>query len=732
MPTNDATFQTSIAINGKMDPNILKFLTQLTTEVGKTVKQEKELGKESKKTNDGMSKGMAQATKQAKELSGAMKEMLLPLLGISVAFKGFQTVGDTIQAAIDKFRGAKEAAANFKATLDSILGKGRSGKVENFDVAQQGRMKDLFTGIYGAGLFRDAQLELNRAGIALGDKAFAGFIQTTAYLKQDLKITGDDAVALAAKVSKAFTMPRMARGDPEISAMLKQMGINIDQFSKMSRMDRLKTLVAGFKQMDYISKRIADNREKDNLELMRAGVEEGGLLKNIGEFWEKLQTKGLLVSQHLKNAFLEAFIPASDAIYKLLSGPLDDLDKQTVRLKDEFRKIFSPGEKDTGYSKTDIFGNVLKAWKEDILPEIQKDWENLGKTEFISPGIYVEHPFLRGLKEGAEALLKAAEAIGKISWSAMEAAAIKIGEAAAQISAALSAFGVRTPEQMAADAKQLKEDQESGKINPYAFATGGMVNSPQYGLVGEAGPESIIPLRRDSNTLDLLGATFSALGINPMDPNAYGHELFGSGGFGLGFGGAGGVPGVAGFGGPIRAEAYGPSQGEYTRDTLFGPTGAHLMQGDYAVSPDLSAGHYLGQMFRFTDAGGNTHTGRYADASYRTSGHPNSRTIEEWNGRDLGTVSDLSWFARGGIVSKKMLGWLGEAGKEAVIPLEGTKGKSALQGLAGGHTFNFSPNITVSGVATSDVVDDLVSELRRNFGRWIEDAAFEHERRAFS
>ena len=743
MPTNDATFQTSIAINGKMDPNILKFLTQLTTEVGKTVKQEKALGTESKKTNDIMGKGMAQATKQAKELSVAMKDMLLPLLGISVAFKGFQTIGDTLQAAIDKFKGAREAAAAFKASIQDVVGKQKLPLWDAFFGKQSENVLARFkstgpegTPIYGRGITRAIQNAFVQQHMQASNSLIQSVIEKAVHSQGSLGITPDQVAEIASKWATFIKLQR-GRIPPE---MISELGLSsVKDLQKMSRGQKEALLLKEFGGMTDVEDLIKENPHM--AELLGLKVKESKALGDTGGPLADLQTQGEIVSTGLEMAFLPVLQTISQALDNNLATPMETIKGKVKDLDNEMKKIFTPSEADkkAGYSN-DIFANLAKAWREDILPELERDWTifvkwasdqwaNFGKTEFISPGIYVEHPFIQGLKSGAEALLKAAQEIGKISWSAMEAAAVKMGEAAAQISAALSAFGVRTPEQMAADAKQLKEDQESGKINPYAFADGGMINSPQYGLVGEAGPESIIPLRRDSNTLDLLGATFSALGINPSDPNSYGRELFG-----LGAGGAGGVPGIAGFGGPIRAEAYGPSQGEYTHDTLFGPTGAHLMQGDYAVSPDLSAGHGLGSMFRFTDAGGNVHTGRYADASYRTSGHPNSRTIEEWNGRDLGTVSDLTWFARGGIVSKKMLGWLGEAGKEAVIPLTGNRGKDALAGAlgGGGHTFHFSPTINVSGVATSDVVDDLVSELKRNFGNWMEEAHFEHERRSFS
>jgi hypothetical protein len=58
----------------------------------------------------------------------------------------------------------------------------------------------------------------------------------------------------------------------------------------------------------------------------------------------------------------------------------------------------------------------------------------------------------------------------------------------------------------------------------------------------------------------------------------------------------------------------------------------------YAVSLDLAAGHQLGKCSLSPDAAGQVHQGRFADYSYKTAGNPNYRTIEQWNGRDLGHV----------------------------------------------------------------------------------------------
>jgi hypothetical protein len=48
----------------------------------------------------------------------------------------------------------------------------------------------------------------------------------------------------------------------------------------------------------------------------------------------------------LPNAFLNAFIPASEQIDRLLEGPMTELDNQTKGLQAEFSKISNPSEAD--------------------------------------------------------------------------------------------------------------------------------------------------------------------------------------------------------------------------------------------------------------------------------------------------------------------------------------------------------------------------------------------------
>jgi hypothetical protein len=197
--------------------------------------------------------------------------------------------------------------------------------------------------------------------------------------------------------------------------------------------------------------------------------------------------------------------------------------------------------------------------------------------------------------------------------------------------------------------------------------------------------------------------------------------------FGLGAG-MGGPPGFSGYAGGIYYTEYGPA---VPGDQPGGPTydwnsyhrvGAWpgitgpLSPGDVALGHGAQSFYGVQPGQTFTDTRGNLV--RFADRS--GSGNPRNE--------------DVFRMAAGGIVSKRILSWIGEAGKEAVIPLEVNRGRRALSGLGGGkeHHFHFSPNINVSGIASTEVVDYLMEEMERRFSNFLDNAAHEHARTAFN
>src|SRR5260221_2495613 len=201
-------------------------------------------------------------------------------------------------------------------------------------------------------------------------------------------------------------------------------------------------------------------------------------------------------------------------------------------------------------------------------------------------------------------------------------------------------------------------------------AMGGIINQPQIGLIGEAGPESIIPLRQDAKTLGIIKATFDALGIKPGDPTSWGQELFPApmggmfGGFGLGGGYVGGD----------HHTEYGPSIDppgsqdydwySYHRVGAWPGITGPLRPGDVALGYGAQSRYGVSPGQTFIDDKGNVV--RFADRS--ASKDP----LNE----------DHFRFAAGGIVTRRILSWIGEGRHpEAALPLDANT--LANQGLGG-------------------------------------------------
>jgi hypothetical protein len=89
--------------------------------------------------------------------------------------------------------------------------------------------------------------------------------------------------------------------------------------------------------------------------------------------------------------------------------------------------------------------------------------------------------------------------------------------------------------------------------------------------------------------------------------------------------------------------------------------------------------------------------------------------------------------AQGGIVTRRIFSWIGEKGREAVIPLNrSSMEKAGLNGNGGmGIHHHFSPNITVNGGGPG-IAEEIVSVTQSHFSRFLEEAAFEFQRRALN
>jgi hypothetical protein len=770
MAAADTTFQTSITINGKMDAALLRDLMKFNSELGKTVTQEKKVGAEAKKTTDGMKKGLMEVANKSKELAVALKDMMLPLLGISIAFKGLSTIGDTLQTAIDKFKGAREAAAAFKATIADVVGVSKTKAWDAFFKSQSEHTLSRFTGkegpIYGRGMTRSIQEAFMKQRIQASNALIQAVIEKQVHATGSLEINPEAAAEQAAKWATMINLPK-GRIPPELISELQLQSVK--DLQTMSRAQKEALLVREFGGMTDVEAMI---REQPLIaEKMGLGVKTGAALKEAGEPLADIQTQGEIVSEELGLAFIPVLKTIATAINDYLKAPMEVVKGLVHDLDLEMKKVFSPD--DPTWAKLNLGERIIKAWNTDVIPALKAGWDgfvtwagdswkrignefNLWRDEIkkrgarridIGYGVTVdEQPGAKNMSQFVETMVTISENLGKaainlgqitasmvkVSWETMQKAVVDLANAATRIANTLASYLPQgNPEEAAKLRKELEDSGALPKSNatpnlkPFktsGFATGGVINVPQVGLIGEAGPESIVPHKRNTNTLDILASTFSALGIDPANPNAYGHELFDA--TRMGPTGAGGGAGFTGNVGGIFYTEYGPridppgspdwDINSYNRRGAWSYLNP-LREGDVALGYGAQARYGVQPGDVFTDTRGQTV--RFADRS----GSKNPMN------------EDVFHLAAGGIVSKKILSWLGESGPEAVVPLSGSKGRDALSGMgSSGHTFNFSPSISVSGVATSEVVAELSETLQRNFSKWIEDAAFEHERRAYT
>lgn len=780
--TTDLVYQTSISINGKVDDSLLKALQAVDKGTGQIVKQEQNLGRESKKAGDAVKKSLSEMTAKTKELGIAMKDLLLPILGISVAFKGLATIGDVFQAAIDKARGAREAVNAYKATLRDIYGK-NAPRAEKMFTEQQtdflsramGMIDEKGNPIYTKGLIRNIQEKLSRAHIRPGEDMIRAVLERAVSEKGGLGITNAETEEVISKI-RNFVMTPAARLSPDD---LTALGINTKEERKAV------SAMSARAKAEFIQRKFGAYRDIENLiqgepitaEAMAVHARKMAALGEAGGPLAELQQEGEIVSESLELAFLPALKVIADGIRTMLDEPMRGVKDRISEIATEMQNIFSPSDKSdptgrwhkltTGIGKDMTLWDRMKQGWDDMIRQMQEDWKHFTEwaggqwanwkryahaTEFISPGVYVEkHPmeariddFIQGIIDNAVHLGKIAADIGQISWTVMQSAVVDLASAAKELVIAVQNFNLGrfifgTPPTYVPgsteEAKTLDEQyrafEERLESKPGfggAHALGGFINEPQYGLIGEAGPESIIPLKQDANTLSILGATLANLQINPFDPNAYGHEMFDAmrATFGLGAG-YGGPPGFSGYSGGIYYTEYGPAvpgdqpggptydYNSYHRIGAWPGITGPLEPGDVALGYGAQSFYGVSPGQTFVDTRGNTV--RFADRS--GSGNPMNE--------------DVFRMAAGGIVSRRILSWLGESGKEAVVPLEGNKGRRALGSLGSKeHHFHFNPTINISGIASQEVAEYMMEEMERRFANFLDRAAFEHDRTAFN
>jgi len=106
--------------------------------------------------------------------------------------------------------------------------------------------------------------------------------------------------------------------------------------------------------------------------------------------------------------------------------------------------------------------------------------------------------------------------------------------------------------------------------------------------------------------------------------------------------------------------------------------------------------------------------------------------LNPFKSKDGKETVEIPAYANGGIVNRPTFAMVGEAGPEAIIPLNRPNRANELLNKAGlvsnnKSSFVFSPTINISGNVDEIVVRDSISDLKRQFEKWINER--EHNQR---
>lgn len=336
---------------------------------------------------------------------------------------------------------------------------------------------------------------------------------------------------------------------------------------------------------------------------------------------------------------------------------------------------------------------IMKAWDKVDVSGLTKSFQTLGDTlaKLFGQGATVDQ-----WQKTLQALVNTLQALVNLT-SAVVGAFENINKAIGAIDATMAKFNLRgplTPEQEAAikakGAAGGHVDQAPNRGNylndadyqkavarfnasPH-MAAGGIVTRATSLVAGESGPEAILPLaalrdhplvqvtKQETEQMQLLTEAMGRM-TDTMATMQTTMSL-GAGGSFAG-GGGGGAPGFSGMSGGVYYTEYGPSvkgdqpggptydSNSYNRIGAWPGITGKLQPGDVALGHGAEAFYHVRPGQTFVDSRGNTV--RFADRS----GSKNPMN------------EDVFRMAAGGIVRRATNAVIGEAGPEAVIPLNG-------------------------------------------------------------
>lgn len=330
-------------------------------------------------------------------------------------------------------------------------------------------------------------------------------------------------VAIAGVLVK-MTMDYAKAGD-EIAKMSKRIGVSTETLSKWKYMADLSgtSLSAMEKGMKKLSMSISD--AKDGLMTYTREFEKINI--NVREL-EGLSPEDQFMRIAMAVAAIEDPMARASAAQKLfgragmellpmLEGGAEGM-KELAERASEFAVIFDEeaarAAEEFNDAITDLKGSLGKmgaAIAKEVMPDIKKFVEQVtGTIQKISEWIELNPQLVTGLKVvvgvlvGSGGLLIAFSLISR-AIIAINAALIIMHSLSGPAGWALLAAGAGIAAAGIISVKNIMDDIMTAPVGPPAagfhkdvqrFATGGIVTGPTMALIGEAGPEAVVPLGR--------------------------------------------------------------------------------------------------------------------------------------------------------------------------------------------------------------------------------------------
>lgn len=778
MPDNQTTHTTRIEIGGDVQASLAAAIQQAAAGLKKIEASAVKVGHASKEHFGALTKQLEIMKLGAEKAKMAFTEMLLPLLGISLAFKGFESISGQIETLASNAEKAEMRTADLAATIQQMphfqgITKEDLEKEISYVDTLAAHVNKYSKGMVSGGMAKGAATELLRHFQATHAQLEPLTNIVASYLVGSKKgtATSADATDAGARLGEALKSGRfMGIADMVGSFSRAQMKI-IKEMSYAQRIDFVKAhALYGTQTIAEISK-----TGPGQLAILRNQVAKDGI--KAGEQWKEVQLKGELISLKFTGMFNAVFYRLGDLFNKTFGGVLDWIDQNQDKLKGVIDSIFDPKP------GQDIFAKLGGMWNEFFIKfktdnptfaaGLDYAWARFQDIQTAVAGIGdAWNAFTTGFSKGfAGAEQLDTKGIGVLVDEAKTGFFAILGDQMRGVTEAFKAFGefLSKPETLKAfeqlgslfgSLAKFEWNSVIGSINTLSKAVQSLADT-LGNLIAKA--DSVKTLATPSlNVLGrILGLPDFTLGTaiikswtqpavpGPSSPPKPGiatpSPLPGIGG-----GEAGGM-GAAALGVPIPVTvthyAY---AGDSTPDRFsaagIGNRGNRLTPlTSFAVTDSVAKelGLSLGQPMQ-ASFDGQSLVGYYDDTAPQSDARvdiydPAGAFGSGAAGNSWSTQGRVAAMAGGGIVNSRLLSWIGESGPEAVIPMRRNDPRAlglmsqAADATGYGGMGGITIHLNISGGGNAhEIAHHLDNYMRREFPRHLNDAFMEHKRRNFN